>query len=161
MLQPAKPLTVNLDESDGEASEKIAKKSNVPISPESAEEDEDDDDDDDDDEDDQEGDEDEDEDEEEEEDSADEDEDELLELSAEEEDPDTLADLDAFVDQLAASDKKRKATEADTDSSAEQKKRRVLPVKFRQEIKDNAALKSSKFCQVIPICLHRTLKPCH
>lgn len=147
MLQPAKPLTVNLDESDGEASEKIAKKSNVPISPESAEEDEDDDDDDDDDEDDQEGDEDEDEDEEEEEDSADEDEDELLELSAEEEDPDTLADLDAFVDQLAASDKKRKATEADTDSSAEQKKRRVLPVKFRQEIKDNAALKSSKFAK--------------
>lgn len=147
MLQPAKPLTVNLDESDGEAPEKIAKKSNVPISPESAEEDEDDDDDDDDDEDDQEGDEDEDEDEDEEEDSADEDEDELLELSAEEEDPDTLADLDAFVDQLAASDKKRKATEADTDSSAEQKKRRVLPVKFRQEIKDNAALKSSKFAK--------------
>lgn len=153
MLQPTKPLTVNLDESDGEASEKIAKKSNVPISPESAEEDEEDDDDDgdddddDDDEDDEEGDEDEDEDEEEEEDSADEDEDELLELSAEEEDPDTLADLDAFVDQLAASDKKRKATEADTDSSAEQKKRRVLPVKFRQEIKDNAALKSSKFAK--------------
>ncbi|OXC64383.1 hypothetical protein AYX13_06199 [Cryptococcus neoformans] len=146
--KPAKPLTVNLDESDGEASEKFAKKSNVPISPESAEEDEEDDDDDgdddDDDEDDEEEDEDEDEDEEEEEDSADEDEDELLELSAEEEDPDTLADLDAFVDQLAASDKKRKATEADTDSSAEQKKRRVLPVKFRQEIKDNAALKSNQ-----------------
>lgn len=140
-------MTVNLDESDDEASEKIAKNSDVPISPESAEEDEEDDDDDDDDEDDEEGDEDEDEDEEEEEDSADEDEDELLELSAEEEDPDTLADLDAFVDQLAASDKKRKATEADTDSSAEQKKRRVLPVKFRQEIKDNAALKSSKFAK--------------
>lgn len=147
-------MTVNLDESDGEASEKIAKKSNVPISPESAEEgeeddddDDGDDDDDDDDEDDEEGDEDEDEDEEEEEDSADEDEDEdgLSELSAEEEDPDTLADLDAFVDQLAASDKKRKATETDADSSAEQKKRRVLPVKFRQEIKDDAALKSSKF----------------
>lgn len=134
MLQPAKPLTVNLDESDGEAPKEIANNSNVPISPESAEEDEDNDDD-------------EDEDEDEEEDSADEDEDEdgLSELSAEEEDPDTLADLDAFVDQLAASDKKRKATETDADSSAEQKKRRVLPVKFRQEIKDDAALKSSKF----------------
>lgn len=134
MLQPAKPLTVNLDESDGEAPKEIANNSTVPISPESAEEDEDNDDD-------------EDEDEDEEEDSADEDEDEdgLSELSAEEEDPDTLADLDAFVDQLAASDKKRKATETDADSSAEQKKRRVLPVKFRQEIKDDAALKSSKF----------------
>ena len=127
-------MTVNLDESDGEAPKEIANNSNVPISPESAEEDEDNDDD-------------EDEDEDEEEDSADEDEDEdgLSELSAEEEDPDTLADLDAFVDQLAASDKKRKATETDADSSAEQKKRRVLPVKFRQEIKDDAALKSSKF----------------
>lgn len=142
MLQPAKPLTVNLDESDGEAPKEIANNSTVPISPESAEEDEDNDDDEDEDEDD-----DEDEDEDEEEDSADEDEDEdgLSELSAEEEDPDTLADLDAFVDQLAASDKKRKATETDADSSAEQKKRRVLPVKFRQEIKDDAALKSSKF----------------
>lgn len=127
-------MTVNLDESDGEAPKEIANNSTVPISPESAEEDEDNDDD-------------EDEDEDEEEDSADEDEDEdgLSELSAEEEDPDTLADLDAFVDQLAASDKKRKATETDADSSAEQKKRRVLPVKFRQEIKDDAALKSSKF----------------
>ncbi|WVO21772.1 uncharacterized protein IAS62_003085 [Cryptococcus decagattii] len=150
--KPAKPLTVNLDESDGEAPKKTARKSSAPTPPESAEEDEDDDEEEDEDEGEEE---DEDEGEEEDEDEEmsdeedgseddDQDEDELLELSDEDEDPDTLADLDAFVDQLAASDKKRKATETDNDSSAEQKKRRVLPVKSRQEIKDDAALKSNE-----------------
>lgn len=142
-------MTVNLDESDGEAPKKTAKKSSAPTPPESAEEDEDEDEGEEEDEGVQE-DEDEDEDEEmsDEEDDFeddDQDEDELLELSDEDEDPDMLADLDAFVDQLAASDKKRKATETDNDSSAEQKKRRVLPVKSRQEVKDDAALKSSTF----------------
>lgn len=150
-------MTVNLDESDGEAPKKTAKKSSAPTPPESADEDEHDDEDEDEDEGEE-----EDEDEEmsgEEDDSADDDqdEDELLELSDEDEDPDTLADLDAFVDQLAASDKKRKATETDNDSSAEQKKRRVLPVKFRQEIKDDAALKSSTFIKYPGLFCTRTL----
>lgn len=138
-------MTVNLDESDGEAPKKTAKKSSAPTPPESAEEDEDDDDDEDEDEGEEENEDEEMSDEEDDSEDDDEDEDELLELSDEDEDPDTLADLDAFVDQLAASDKKRKATETDNYSSAEQKKRRVLPVKSRQEIKDDTALKSSTF----------------
>jgi U3 small nucleolar RNA-associated protein 14 len=48
-------------------------------------------------------------------------------LSEDEEGPDTLDGLDAFVDQLAAGDKKRKAT-VDDESGVEGKKRRVLPV---------------------------------
>ncbi|WRT66861.1 uncharacterized protein IL334_003824 [Kwoniella shivajii] len=158
--KPAKPLTVNLDESEDEkvseskAKGKKAAKAPSPISEEEGDdmeeisgEDEDLDVDSEEDislngEEDQDADEDEDNSDEEEE---DEDEDEdgdldfLSDLSDDEEDPEDLDGLDAFVDSLAATDKKRKAGEEKVTGEAA-KKRRVLPVISGPGLKENGDL---------------------
>ncbi|WVQ71476.1 hypothetical protein IAR50_001014 [Cryptococcus sp. DSM 104548] len=125
VLKPAKPMTVNLDESEDEAPAKSMKAATPEASDDEEDEDED-----------VELSEGEEESDEEEEDDSD------ISISDEDEDPDTLADLDSFVDQLAAADKKRKAPESEAVS--EQKKRRVLPVKTTQDIKEDATLKSNQ-----------------
>ncbi|KAK8870029.1 hypothetical protein IAR55_000599 [Kwoniella newhampshirensis] len=130
--KPAKPLTVNLDESDEDERPKVKSKGKGNLKAPALSEEDDGDDADDISIDDEgsEGDS-----EEEEEDNEDYDDDEDVEDSdvelpsdlSDEEDPDTLADLDAFVDQLASADKKRKAGDEEPVQDAS-KKRRVLPV---------------------------------
>lgn len=65
-------------------------------------------------------------------------------LSDDEADPDTLDGLDAFVDKLAETDKKRKATVDDAEPA---KKRRVLPVVSGPALGDanDLGLKSSMY----------------
>ncbi|WVQ77929.1 hypothetical protein IAT38_000009 [Cryptococcus sp. DSM 104549] len=160
LMKPAKPLTVNLDESEDEAPKKKGKKVAKAPSPVSEEEEsddeelddedvemsgsdgeEDDDGEDDDEEEEAEDDEDAGEDSSDEEDSDDEDLE--LDLSEDDADPDSLAGLDAFVDSLASGDKKRKASE--DDEAAEAKKRRVLPVVAGLAIRDgDAPIKSNQ-----------------
>ncbi|ODO03468.1 U3 small nucleolar RNA-associated protein 14 [Cryptococcus wingfieldii CBS 7118] len=125
VLKPAKPMTVNLDESDDEAPKAKSKKAATPEASDDEEEE---------DAEMSEG--------EEESDEDEEDDDSDISISDGDDDPDTLADLDSFVDQLAAADKKRKAPES--EAASEQKKRRVLPVKSTQDIKEDATLKSSQ-----------------
>ncbi|WVQ98454.1 hypothetical protein IAU59_005578 [Kwoniella sp. CBS 9459] len=180
--KPAKPLTVNLDESEDEAAEPMTKaKGKKPAKAPTPADDEEDDDEEEDDEDEVDEDEDEEfeisgdddeavsigegsedrEDEEldgdvhdddedgDEEEDEDEDEDENgdLELPSDlsddedEEDDDALAGLDAFVDQLASADqKKRKAGTEDKGAAEGAKKRRVLPVVSGPGLKENGDL---------------------
>ncbi|OCF55114.1 U3 small nucleolar RNA-associated protein 14 [Kwoniella mangroviensis CBS 10435] len=149
--KPAKPLTVNLDESDEESVSKSKGKGKKAVkAPSSVEDDEEDEeisdgdgdgdgelDEDDDDEEMSEGREDNEEEEEE-----DEDEDSEAELpsdlSEDEEDPENLDGLDAFVNSLVSADKKRKAN--GEEKLEEVKKRRVLPVVSGPGLKDNGDL---------------------
>ncbi|WVR04957.1 hypothetical protein IAU60_001969 [Kwoniella sp. DSM 27419] len=144
--KPAKPLTVNLDESEDEAPAAKTKSKKAAKAPSPSEEsdeeddldemeeddegglsegegsDEEEDSDDDDEEDDEDDDEDED-------DSGDEDGDLELPSDVSDDDNDEALDgLDAFVDQLATADKKRKAGAEGDKADQAGKKRRVLPV---------------------------------
>ncbi|BEJ16170.1 hypothetical protein CspHIS471_0507750 [Cutaneotrichosporon sp. HIS471] len=140
VLKPAKPININLDETDEESDPEVERSPRTAFK--SAFRDEEEDEEEDDDEEMEEGDEDEDDDE----DDEDEDEDEVFdegpELPSDLSDDDDEAGmdgLDAFVDSLTSADKKRKA---DTDEPAA-KKRRVLPVQAAPGVGDgDFALKS-------------------
>ncbi|WVW83447.1 hypothetical protein I302_105468 [Kwoniella bestiolae CBS 10118] len=149
--KPAKPLTVNLDESDEEETSK-SKGKGKKVAGASSPIDEDDEDDEEISDEDDELDEDEDEDEkmaaesenDDEEDDSEEDEEEgsnlELPFDSEDEDSENLDGLDAFVDSLASADKKRKAGGEEGDAEEGSKKRRVLPVVSGPGLKDNGDL---------------------
>ncbi|KAK4683749.1 U3 small nucleolar RNA-associated protein 14, partial [Tremellales sp. Uapishka_1] len=142
VAKPAKPLNVDLDESEDETdpeverSPKTAFKSAFPDEEEEEEEEEEDGLDEGDD--DEEADEDEDDGEDDDEDDEEDDEETDLELpsdlSEDDDDPSALDGLDAFVDQLANADRKRKS-EIETEV-VEKKKRRVLPVASAPGLRD-------------------------
>ncbi|WWC85210.1 uncharacterized protein L201_000069 [Kwoniella dendrophila CBS 6074] len=144
--KPAKPLTVNLDESEDDTSSKAKGKgkqiTEEEFSSEDGEEDgEEDDDEEDNSDEDLEVDDDDQEEDEDDEDEEDEDSDMELpsDLSDDEEDPDNLDGLDAFVDSIASADKKRKAGAEDKVEEVA-KKRRVLPVVSGPNLKENGEL---------------------
>ncbi|WVO17029.1 hypothetical protein L204_104716 [Cryptococcus depauperatus] len=76
-----------------------------------------------------------------------------------EEDAATLVDLNDFVEQLAASDKKRKVADENVESKNRegQKKRKVLPLQGAQEIKDNGALRSKQKLDISDLTSHPAL----
>lgn len=153
--QPAKPLNVNLDESEAESDPEIERsprtafKSAFPDEEEVEDEEEDQEEGEDEDE---EMDEDEDEDDEDEEDEEEDDDDSDPELPSDlsdDDEDDDLDGLDSFVDKLTSADKKRKADEEEEEVVDTGKKRRVLPVVSAPGLSDGGdlALKSSECCQ--------------
>ncbi|TXT09160.1 hypothetical protein VHUM_02634 [Vanrija humicola] len=147
VLKPAKPLNVNLDESEAESDPEVERSPRTAFKsafPDEEEEDEEMDEDDDD----EEGEEDEEDEAEEEDDEDDEDDDnsdpELPSDLSDDDEDDDLDGLDSFVDKLASADKKRKADEEETEVVDKGKKRRVLPVVSAPGLSDGGdlALKS-------------------
>ncbi|OCF31506.1 U3 small nucleolar RNA-associated protein 14 [Kwoniella heveanensis BCC8398] len=166
--KPAKPLTVNLDESEDETVEPNTKAKGKKVAKAPTPSDDEDEDEVEDEEEselisdvgaedegvslgaeesgDKVRDDDEEEDEDEDEDEEEEDEDSDLELPSDlsededEADDDALAGLDAFVDQLASADKKKRKASAEDKSGEGIKKRRVLPVVAGPGLKENGDL---------------------
>ncbi|WOO78479.1 putative protein [Vanrija pseudolonga] len=148
VLKPAKPLNVNLDESEAESDPEVERSPRTAFKSAFPEEEEEEDDDEEADEEDEEMDEDEEDEEDEEEEEEDDEDDnsdpELPSDLSDDDEDDDLDGLDSFVDKLTSADKKRKADEEEEEVVDKGKKRRVLPVVSAPGLSDGGdlALKS-------------------